>query len=701
VTLKDLIRLLQRRWLIVAVVAAVVFGGFLGYSRLKDVPVYRAKARVLISTPPLLVTAAQGTQFISVSQIEPRTWFSIISGRQIREAAEKNLRQRAEREKLGYAVQSGWFQGVTAVPEGSGQLAWIEAVAPSAAVAADVANAVAQEVERYSREVANGDLREARAKAESERAKEQKRLAEEEAAARKIRDDARVRLLCESLELDVRKLEESVGIQESRRRDLERRLAANRLRLERVRADRSVAEHLQREGAPRIGGSASAESRIHESAAVQRISDRIETIHRELLALLRKWTEEHPQVKALREDLRGSELDLTRTRLEALGRDIDREELSLRTDNEIAAIEIRVLEPETRLLRERLAQLSPAHQELLARERAAADARGRLAVKDALVAQLTAAPDTGYVRVLPEDKALPEDAMRTEKRLSRSWPVALAAALILGVSFAFLLEFVDTTLRNDFDVRRHLDFPVLAVVPRVARSEVITLRAPRESVMAEIFDTLATVLLSTPAERPCRTFLVTSTNPEEGKTATSVNLAVALARQGRRTLLIDGDLRMPSIHATLGLPNPSGLCELLGGVAALGPELLQTTELPNLSVITCGGGVENPYELLDGSRIAPLFTGIRDQFEVVVVDTPPILRTGDALKLSAAADAVLFVVEAGKTDQRQATWAKRLLANVGARVSGVILNRAATGHELYYNHSNYSGGTYRREARTA
>jgi capsular exopolysaccharide synthesis family protein len=188
--------------------------------------------------------------------------------------------------------------------------------------------------------------------------------------------------------------------------------------------------------------------------------------------------------------------------------------------------------------------------------------------------------------------------------------------------------------------------------------------------------------------------LVTSTNPEEGKTAVSTNLAVALSRQGKRTLLVDADMRLPSIHAVLGLENAVGLADVLTGRSPVGtPGLLQEIEGTNLKILPSGVPPENPYELLDPNRVTSLLAPFRDQFDVVVVDTPPVLRTGDAIKLASVADQTVFVVESGRTDVRQATWAKRLLASVSARVAGVVLNRASEESEEYY----YYRGT--REAR--
>jgi len=516
---------------------------------------------------------------------------------------------------------------------------------------------------------------------------------------RAVREDARARYGSENLDLDVRKLEEEMVSHNSRRRDLERRLATNRLRLERIKADRAVSEHLQREGMPRLA-TASGESRIQESPLVKQVSDRLETLHRELLTLQRKYTEEHPQVKALHADIRQTELDLTRARIQALGSDIDREELSLRTDNELIAIEIRVLEPELREVRDRLALLNPLLDDVKLKERAAQDARTRAATVETLLAQLSAAPDAGYVTPMDQNRANPLEAIRIEMRLRKSWPVALLASAILGISFAFLREFVDTTLRTDYDVRRHLDYPVLAVAPRVASGDVLTVRAARASIMSEIYDTLATVLLSTPSERPSRVFMVTSTNPQEGKTVSSINLAVAFARQGKRTLLVDGDMRVPSVHASLSLPSSPGLSEVLAGTVQTADEgVLRGTEVPNLSVLPCGVQPESPYELLDPSRLGPVTAQLRETFDVIVFDTPPVLRTGDALKISTVADQTLFVVEAGRTEQRQAAWSKRLLANVGARIAGVVLNRAVTDAEEYYYYYGAGSGQSRKEAR--
>jgi capsular exopolysaccharide synthesis family protein len=701
VTFKDLVRLLRRRWLTAGLVFAAVFTGFMGFSAVTEHPSYRARTRVLITTPPILLTATQGTQFISMTSMDPKTWISLVSGSTIRQLAAAAYRKKYPKEDF----QPEWLNSLSATLEPDGQLAWVEAVGPTPDIAANIVNVAVKQIQDFSKEIANKDLNIARVRAADRLRKERDSQSTEETAARRVRDDARARYGSENLELDVRKLEEEIVGHESRRRDLERRTATNRLRLERIKEDRAVAEHLQREGVPRLA-TASGESRIQDSPKVKQVSDRLETLYRELLAAQRRYTEEHPHVKDLHADIRETELELTKARIQALGTDIDREELSLRTDNELAAIEIRVLEPEVRELRDRLALLTPLLDDAKLKDRAAQDARSRAMTVETLLAQLATAPDAGYVTVPGEDltgsggAAKPEEAVRIEMRLRKSWPVALLASVIVGLSFAFLREFVDTSLRSDYDVRRHLDYSVLAVAPRVPSGEVLTVRAVRASIMSEIYDTLATVLLSMPSDRASRVFMVTSTNPQEGKTVTSINLSVAFARQGKRTLLIDGDMRLPSIHTHLTLPSSPGLSEVLAGTVQPTDEgVLKGTEVPNLNVLACGVQPESPYELLDPSRLGPMTAQLREMYDVIVFDTPPVLRTGDALKISSVAEQTLFVVEAGRTEQRQAAWAKRLLSNVGARVAGAVLNRAITETEEYYYYYAGGAGHSRKETR--
>jgi capsular exopolysaccharide synthesis family protein len=690
-TFKDLIRLLRRRWLMATALFLASFAGFFVFSRVQEKPQYRARSKVLVSTPPVFLST-QGSQWITINNKDTATWISIIRSRRIVEPARERLQARG-------GVPAGAFDHLTATAEPGQQIIWIEAVAASPAEAAAVANAVAEALIQFASEDGRGQLTKARADVDRLIGEQQRIQQEHAAESRRLRDQARARLGVDNLELDVRKLQEDLLAQEGRRRDLERRASANRLRLERVSADRSAVEHLQRETLPRT---ASLQVRVSENARVRTLSERLEGQHRELLLLVRKYTEEHPQVKALRAEIRESQLELTRAQAQVLGQDMDAEELALRADGELVAIELRVLEPEIAALRRRVNELSPLLDETQRSERRAADGRTREESLRTLRDQLEAAPGpVSYVSSLED--ARPEEAAGVELRLRRSWLVALFASALVGLSFAFLRDFLDTSIRSDYDVRRHLDFPVLAVVPRVSEQEVLMFRSAGGP-LSEIYDTLATVLLSAPASLPSRLFLVTSPNPGDGKTSVSANLAAALARQGKRTLIVDGDLRRPSIHTALSVPNQIGFAHLLAAQAELGAEgmLAEIADVPNLSALPSGGVPENPYELLDPARIAAAAAQLRASFDAIVVDSPPVLTAGDALKLSGAADGVVFIVESGGTDQRQASWAKKLLANVGAKVAGAVLNKAAReteGYDYYGSYYRDRRGRVRREDR--
>lgn len=189
---------------------------------------------------------------------------------------------------------------------------------------------------------------------------------------------------------------------------------------------------------------------------------------------------------------------------------------------------------------------------------------------------------------------------------------------------------------------------------------------------------------------------MTSSAPGEGKTLVSLNLATALARQGHCTLLIDCDLRIPSIHGILGLENGLGCTDFLLGTANWNSadSALRDVGQENLRICLSGTKATDPYALLNQNRISALLDGAKRKFEIVVIDSPPVLRTGDPLKLAAMVDGTLLVVEAGRTDLREATWAKRLLEDVGAKMMGVVLNKAGEAREAYYYYyyRRYSDG---------
>jgi capsular exopolysaccharide synthesis family protein len=185
--------------------------------------------------------------------------------------------------------------------------------------------------------------------------------------------------------------------------------------------------------------------------------------------------------------------------------------------------------------------------------------------------------------------------------------------------------------------------------------------------------------------------MVTSALPQEGKTTTSINVAVVLAQKGVRVLLIDADLRRPSIHKTLGMGPRSGLSNVLTGSTTLEQSITRTAILPNLFVLPAGTPPPNPAELLASANMRDVLTQLREQYDHIVVDTPPSLSVTDAVVLSPRADAVILVIRSGQTMKQSLRRARDLLAQVSAKVVGVLLNAVDLSSPDYYYYYEYQG----------
>jgi capsular exopolysaccharide synthesis family protein len=185
--------------------------------------------------------------------------------------------------------------------------------------------------------------------------------------------------------------------------------------------------------------------------------------------------------------------------------------------------------------------------------------------------------------------------------------------------------------------------------------------------------------------------MITSALPQEGKTTTSINCAVVLAQKGVRVLLIDADLRRPSIHKTLGMGPRSGLSNVLTGSATLQQTITRSSILPNLSILPAGTPPPNPAELLASSNMRDVLEELRGQYDHIVVDTPPTLSVTDAVVLSPRADAIVLVIRSGQTTKQALRRSRDILAQVNARVSGVLLNAVDLSSPDYYYYYEYQG----------
>lgn len=259
--------------------------------------------------------------------------------------------------------------------------------------------------------------------------------------------------------------------------------------------------------------------------------------------------------------------------------------------------------------------------------------------------------------------------------------------LLLGLAVAFTRDRLDETLRSRDDLDRTIDgLPVLGEIPRsvgwtVPADAVLESVVHPTSTSAEAYRTLRTSLEFVALEHSVRTIHVTSASTREGKTTTAANLAVALA-SGRRTVVVDCDLRHPRLHRFFKLPNAAGFTSVLLGTAELDDALVEVAEVPNLWVLPSGPLPVNPVEALGVPMARAVFDQLHDTFDVVVIDSPPVTPMSDSLVISRSADATLVVATVGVTSRKALGRALETLAQVDAPVRGVVFNAVGEDRHL-------------------
>jgi succinoglycan biosynthesis transport protein ExoP len=296
-----------------------------------------------------------------------------------------------------------------------------------------------------------------------------------------------------------------------------------------------------------------------------------------------------------------------------------------------------------------------------------------------------------------------------EPNVPRNLGFAFVLGLTSGVGLAFLLEGLDNTVRTTEQAQAISGLPPLGMIPlgsKTAREgasskrlilassneavELITHVRP-QSQMAESYRALRTSLLLSHLGAPPKVIMVTSALPQEGKSTTSINCAVVLAQKGVRVLLIDCDLRRPSIHKTLGMGPRSGLSNVLTGSITLKQAITVAPTLPNLDVLPAGTPPPNPAELLASTNMRDVLAELRDKYDHIVLDTPPTLSVTDAVVLSPRADAIVLVIRSGSTTKQALRRSRDILMQVNARVSGVLLNAVDLSSPDYYYYYEYQG----------
>jgi polysaccharide biosynthesis transport protein len=276
-------------------------------------------------------------------------------------------------------------------------------------------------------------------------------------------------------------------------------------------------------------------------------------------------------------------------------------------------------------------------------------------------------------------------------------------SLLGGIVVAWLMESLDTGLRSIAEIEGITGLPSLAIIPRARRltaEGVVNLpTAPRnisvltqpKSQFSEAFQPLRTSLLLSTAGHPPKFILLTSATPSEGKTTTATNLACILAQGDSRVLLVDADLRRPSVHHRFGLNGRIGLTTLLTGATRLEGSVQNIPEVPNLDVLPSGPIPPFPTEMLSSEAMDQVLARCGELYAYVIIDSPPILSATDGVILARGADAVVLVVRHGMSSGHVVRRARDLLLRAGAQITGVVLNAVDMNSPQYCGYHGYSG----------
>ena len=436
---------------------------------------------------------------------------------------------------------------------------------------------------------------------------------------------------------------------------------------------------------------------VQKSERIGNIQNRISSLEERLAALKVTYTDDWPEVKKVKSSIDRLNQELKTEASEAIG--------SLKSEYDAA------LEHEKNVQKRYLAQRAITDQQSRDQiEMAAYSQRLEAAKQNLSILQ----QKYREVQIAQGDKGS-EIAIESYSRVPRA-PVgpprirnvmiAFMLSLVAGVGLAFLLDFLDDTVKSLDDVDRYVHLPALAMIPASRGGAKLKGLAPVHappsettalamiddvrSPIAESYRHLRTSLLLSSAGQPPKTILVTSSQPSEGKTTTAINTAFMLAQTGAEVLIIDCDLRRPRLHTQFEVANSKGLTTWLSGEKDLDNLLQVFAKTPNLKILTSGPVPPNPAELLGSEEMRRLLGQLSERFAHIIIDSPPAISFTDASILSTMVDGVMLVVHCGRSSRAVVRRAKQQLLDVGAHIFGVVLNNVKLEQQDYYYSGYYS-----------
>lgn len=426
---------------------------------------------------------------------------------------------------------------------------------------------------------------------------------------------------------------------------------------------------------------------ISEESSVARLLEKLSSTKIEISSLSKRYREKHPAMIQLLQTLQESETELQGAVQTSVNR-LSAMYAETKSNFELASQ--RLAEKEAELI-----ELSKTRVEYSSLLREMEVQQGFL---QALVARMT--QEKAQVNLKNPNSRVIDPALPPMRHSSPNIVMNLAAGLFgglaVGAGLIFLVAFLDDRVKSAFDIEGTIGLPMLGVVPRIkkldsnSKAQAVASNVDRH--VTETFRSIHSALKLNDESKNAEVIVTTSTVPGEGKSFISSNLALTFANHGEKTLLLDGDLRLPNVARSMQLENNFGLLDHIEKDVSL-DEVLIKEVYPNLDVLPSGGKSKNPTQVLNSAKFEAMLADLRDRYDRIVIDSPPLAAVSDALNLLPLADGVIYVIKFNTVKRKTAVVNVRRLWESNTPVFGAILNNIASSLSNYY-YSSYSDKAY-------
>lgn len=455
------------------------------------------------------------------------------------------------------------------------------------------------------------------------------------------------------------------------------------------------------------------------SPETERLRREITTLETIRAGLIQQSGKNHPEVLSLDKDISEKKKQLVERIIGATdvrGSGVQVEVTQLQKRRTAEELNIYTLESQERYYETLIKKFKEEHPDMLenaielarlTRGRAVYESMYSILLEKGEEAKISAATGTGGIKIIEKARE-PEEPVPAHSK--RNLMLGAMVGLGLGFGIAFALEYMDNTIRTTEDISRSLNLSVMGTIPNIQQVEDVRRKRSRQKgekrrgdrdhvglvsqyeakdTVMESYRSLRTNLQFVSVDKPLRSMVVSSPAPMEGKTLTVANLGISFAEMGKRTMIVDTDLRKPRQHTLFGVRKEPGLTDYLVGGAKL-EEVIMPTEVDHLSLIPAGKSSPNTAELLASNRMTDLIQQLMEENDMVLFDSPPLIPVTDAALLASKIDGILLVVKHGFTHKEAARHALEILEKVGAHTIGALLNDIEVVRRLgYYRYYYY------------